>query len=156
MFAAASSLQEQTVKCWNPKSKEPTLTVYLGLLSIDEAVLEECGAITLDLLLRARVLIEGNGGGWSLAPKYHLRCIYLFGDVKTLIRWQSLCVTCNQGKLLTPLPIFKEGCFWKPCLVFGISLVIGIPNLACSLQYSICTMLDSWSGYILVAEGSIN
>ena len=30
------------------------------------------------------VLIEEDGGGWSLAPDYHICCIYLFGDAKTI------------------------------------------------------------------------
>ena len=37
---------------------EITLSVYLGLLGIDKAALEECGDVTLDLLLRAGVLVE--------------------------------------------------------------------------------------------------
>ena len=55
-----------------------------GVIGIDEAVLKECAAITLDLLLHVGVVIEEDGGGWSLAPDYHLRRIYLFGDAKTI------------------------------------------------------------------------
>ena len=50
----------------------------------DEAASKECGAITLDLLLHAGVIIDEEGGGWKLAPDYHLRRIHLFGDAKTI------------------------------------------------------------------------
>ena len=58
--------------------------MYLGLLGIDEAASKECGAITLDLLLHAGVIIDEEGGGWKLAPDYNFRRIHLFGDAKTI------------------------------------------------------------------------
>ena len=60
LIQKAKCFQEWTVKKWNPHIQEPTLSIYLGLVAIDEAASKECGAITLDLLLRAGVLIESD------------------------------------------------------------------------------------------------
>ena len=73
-----------TVKQWNSAIEEPTLSVYLGLIGIDESASKECGAITLELLLRAGVLVEGSDGRWHLADDWETRRIYLIGDVKTI------------------------------------------------------------------------
>ena len=67
LFTKARKFQGNTVRRWNPNA-ECSLSIYLGLIGIDEAASKECGAITLDLLLRARVLIEGSDGSWNLAP----------------------------------------------------------------------------------------
>ena len=56
MFAKAKEFQKQVVLKWNPTADEPTISVYLGLLGINEAASKECGSIVLDLLLRAGVL----------------------------------------------------------------------------------------------------
>ena len=70
---------------WNPTAYEPTLSIYLGLIGIDGAASKECGAITLDLLLWAGVLLIPNEeGSWSLADDWKTRHIYLFGDAKTI------------------------------------------------------------------------
>ena len=70
---------------WNPDVDEPTLTIFiLGLVGIDESASKECGAIALDLLLRAGVLVENKSKGLDLADDYDTRRIYLYGDAKTL------------------------------------------------------------------------
>ena len=76
--------QVRTVRRWNPKIEEPSLSIYLGLLGIDEAASKECGSITLDLLLRSGILVETEDGGWSLADDWENRRVYLFGDAKTI------------------------------------------------------------------------
>ena len=38
----------------------------------------------LDLLLREGVLVKEDDGSWMLAPDWESRCIYLFGDAKTI------------------------------------------------------------------------
>ncbi len=70
--------------CWNPKIDEPSLSIYFGLLGIDEAASKECGSITLDLLLRYGILEETKEGGWTLADNWENRRVYLFGDAKTI------------------------------------------------------------------------
>ena len=56
----------------------------LDFLVIDKAAFKECGVITLDLILRAGVLLEDDNRGWKLAPNYYLWHIYLFDDAKTI------------------------------------------------------------------------
>jgi hypothetical protein len=58
--------------------------VFIGLVGIYKSAGKECGAITLDLLLRAGVLVEGDGGKWDLGENYSQQGIYLVGDVKTV------------------------------------------------------------------------
>ena len=60
LFTKARKFQGNTVRRWNPNADECLFSIYLDLIGIDEAVSKECGAITLDLLLRAGVLIEGS------------------------------------------------------------------------------------------------
>jgi len=84
MAANAAAMQEKTVKTWKPNADKPTESVFIGLVGIDESAGKECGAITLDLLLRAGVLVEGNSGKWDLAENYLERRIYLVGDGKTV------------------------------------------------------------------------
>ena len=84
MFDAARSFQVETVKRWNKEIDDPTLSMYLGLLAIDESASKECGAITLDLLLRAGVLMQDDNGSWSLANDYETRRVYIYGDGKTI------------------------------------------------------------------------
>ena len=154
LFAAASLLQEQTVKCWNPKSDEPTLSMYLSILGIDEAASKECGMITLDLHLRAGVLIEEGGADGHLHRiTTYVVSIYLVMP-KQLRMWLSLNATYKQGKSLTQLPIFKERYVWRPCLVFVIFPVTNTPELICSLLYSIWTLTDSWTSSKTFLVGS--
>ena len=84
LVARATAFRQDTVRRWNPSADECTLTVFLGLVGIDESASKECGAITLDLLLRAEVLVLGKDGDWVLADDWEQRRIYLFGDAKTI------------------------------------------------------------------------
>ena len=84
LLKEAKAFQHNTVLRWNEQADEATMSVYLGLLGIDEAASKECGAITLDLLLRSGVLVQNEGGGWDLADDYKTRRIYLVGDAKTV------------------------------------------------------------------------
>ena len=72
------------MKRWHPNIDDCSLSIYLGLIGIDEATSKECGAITLDLLLRAGVLVTNEDGSWSLADDWDQRRIYIFGDAKTI------------------------------------------------------------------------
>ena len=76
--------QVNTVRRWNPRIDEPSLSIYLGLLGIDEAASKECGSLTLDLLLRSGVLEQIEDGSWKLADDWEKRRVYLFGDAKTI------------------------------------------------------------------------
>ena len=51
---------------------------------MDEGASRECGAITLDLLHRAGVLLQDEDGSWSLAEDYKSRRVYVYGDAKTI------------------------------------------------------------------------
>ena len=51
-------------------------------MGIDEAASKEYGAITLDLVLRAGILVEAEDGSWTVADNYLTRRIYLYGDAK--------------------------------------------------------------------------
>merc|ERR1739845_25435 len=57
---AAKTFQADTVRKWNPTIDEPTLSIFLRLVGLDESASKECGAITLDLLLRAGVIVESE------------------------------------------------------------------------------------------------
>ena len=84
LFKCTKQFQRSTVHRWHPTIDEPTQSIYLGLIGIDESASKECGAITLDLLFRAGVLENDDGGGWALADDWENRRIYLFGDAKTI------------------------------------------------------------------------
>ena len=84
LFTPAKLLQKNTARKWNSDCDEPSLLMYLELLGIDESISKECAAIILDLLLRARFLVENKVGRWSLADDYESGRIYLFGDTKTI------------------------------------------------------------------------
>ena len=84
LFEVANSFQKDTVLQWSPIANKPTLSVYLGLIDINEAAPKECGTITLDLLLRAGVLISHQNGSWLLAGDWNTRRIYLVGDTTTI------------------------------------------------------------------------
>ena len=84
MCLSTKNFQANTVRKWNPTIDEATLSIFLGLVGIDEAASKECGAITLDLLLRAGVLVEAEDGSWTVADNYLTRRIYLYGDAKTV------------------------------------------------------------------------
>ncbi len=84
LFGRSAAFQKAMVKTWNPNAEEETKSNYLGLVGIDEAPSKECGAITLDLLLRAGVLEENDDGLWVLANDWDTRRIYLYGNAKTI------------------------------------------------------------------------
>ena len=84
LIAKIKTFQVDTVRKWNPKIDQPTLSIYLGLLGINEAAPKECRAITLDFLLRADILFKNNDGSWILADECKSCRVYLFGDAKTI------------------------------------------------------------------------
>ena len=59
---SANSFAQKTILKWNTNANNESLTVFLGLIGIDESASKECGAITLDLLLCAGVLIDDEDG----------------------------------------------------------------------------------------------
>ena len=75
LFNAARTFQSTTVRKWKRSADECSLSIYLGLICIDEAASKECGAITLDLLLRAGVLVASEDGSWILSDDWNLRQI---------------------------------------------------------------------------------
>ena len=101
--------QVRTVRRWNPKIDEPSLSIYLGLLGIDEAASKECGSITLDLLLRSGILEETEEGSWSLADDWENRRVYLFGDAKTIENMSKFVKDMQDRKIsYTPRPTYKQ------------------------------------------------
>ena len=72
----AKGFQKNIVKQWHPQIDDCLLSIYLGLIGIDEAASKECGAITLDLLLRAGVLLKKeDDNSWVLADDWDKRRI---------------------------------------------------------------------------------
>ena len=69
---------------WNPTGKEPTESAYLGLIGIGESASKECGAILLDLLLRAGVLLQTNDVANGNLKTTGRKKMYFFGDAKTI------------------------------------------------------------------------
>ena len=61
--ASARLFQRSTVRQCHPDCDEPYMSMYLGLLGIDEAASKECGSITSDLLLRTGILVENEVDG---------------------------------------------------------------------------------------------
>ena len=81
---AVKTFQTDTVCWWNKEVEDPTLPRYLGILAIDKGVSRECSAITLDLLLRAGVLLQDEDESWSLADDYKSRRVCVYGDAKNI------------------------------------------------------------------------
>ena len=75
---------QQDSEQWKRNADVPTELVFIGLVSINESAGKECSAITLNLLLCAGVLVEGQSGKWELAEDYSKRQIYLVGNAKTV------------------------------------------------------------------------
>ena len=73
LFNKAKKNQKLSVLKWNPHIDEPTKSIYLGLVGIDESAAKECGAILLDLLLRCGVLVQTTNGEWILADNWEAR-----------------------------------------------------------------------------------
>ena len=84
MFLKAKQFVRDVVQKWNLTIDDATKSMYLGLLGIDEAASKECGAILLDLLLRAGVIIQTSTGEWQLATNWEERNVYVAGDAKTI------------------------------------------------------------------------
>ena len=102
---------------------EPTLSIYLGLLGIDEAASKECGAILLDLLLRAGVLLQDSDGTWSLAPDWETRRVYLFGDAKTVENVAKFARDMQLRKIT-----YTEANLQADIFVKSLSVVMEIPG----------------------------
>ena len=87
-------------------SDDPTLSVFVRLSGIGESASKEYGAITLDVLLRAGVLVEGDNGRWDLTPDYSERHIYLVGNAKTVENMVTIVcdiqdqhITCSDASI---------------------------------------------------------
>ena len=72
------------MKYWNPQADEFSVSIFIGLVCINESASKECGTITPDLLLRAGILVKYNIETWRLANDWEERRIYLYGDGKTI------------------------------------------------------------------------
>ena len=81
---AAKTFQTDTVCRWNKEVDDPTLSMYLGLLAINDGVSRESGAITLDLLIRSGVLFQDEDESWSLVEDYRSRLVCVHGDANTI------------------------------------------------------------------------
>ena len=84
MILNAKCFVKDATDKWNLTGKEPTESTYLGLIGIDESASKECGAVLLDLMLRAGVLHQTNDGEWKLDENWEHRKVYFFGDAKTI------------------------------------------------------------------------
>ena len=72
------------MKKWNPNADLVTLSNYMGLIGIDEAASKECGALTLDMVLKFGILEQDGDGMWQLTDNWEAKRAFLIGDVKTV------------------------------------------------------------------------
>ena len=84
LFNACSSFQRNAVKKWNLKADEVTLSNYMGLIGINGPASKECGALTLDMLLKFGILNQDGDGMWQLTGNWEAKRAFLIGDVKTV------------------------------------------------------------------------
>ena len=56
----------------------------MGLVGIDKAALKECGALTLDMLLKFGILEQDGDGMWQLTENWEAKRAFLVGAVKTV------------------------------------------------------------------------
>ena len=107
----AATMQENTMKRRKPNTEKPSESVFIGLVGIDESAGKECVAVTLDLLLHAGVLVEGDSSKWELSDNYLERRIHLVGDAKTVENMVFFSKTCRTAESLTATPVFKPTYF---------------------------------------------
>ena len=112
-----------TVKRWKTNADEPTKSVFIGLVGIYEAASKECGAITLDLLLRAGFLIKRDGGQWDLTDNCKSRQIYLVGDAKTVENMVK-CVRDMQDRQIT----YSHTSIQAEVFLSALSVVMALPG----------------------------
>ncbi len=56
LMESVKQFQVRTAHVWNLRIDEPSLSIYLGLLGIDEVASKECGSTALDLLPKSGIL----------------------------------------------------------------------------------------------------
>ena len=69
----AATCSVTDVRCLDWYQLEPTKSVFIGVVDINNSASKECGEITLDLLLQARVLVEQDDDRWELVEDMHQR-----------------------------------------------------------------------------------
>lgn len=123
LFNCVKHFQENTVMRWNPTITEPTLLIYLGLLGIDKAAANECGTVTLDLLLLSGVLVEDEDSGWALAEDWETRHVYLYGDAKTIENMTKFVRDMQDRKILYSVANVQSGIFLQ-----ALQYVVELPG----------------------------
>ena len=83
MIHQCTKFQELSVSKWNPHAGKVTKSAFMGLVCVDESDSKGCGAITLDLLLKAGIINTQEDGSWALASDWETRRPIIFGDAKT-------------------------------------------------------------------------
>ena len=83
LLKATQSFQKTVVRKWNKDIDEVTLSLFMGMIGIDESESKNCGAISLDFLLKTGLIILKDDWSWELAPDWKDFRPMIFGDAKT-------------------------------------------------------------------------
>jgi hypothetical protein len=81
LFTDAKDFERTAVLKWNESADDITPTIFIGLNALDEAASMETGAIVLDLLERAGVIVIEDDGGFALGDTD--KFVLLFGNVES-------------------------------------------------------------------------
>ena len=83
LFGHANKFQHDSVREWNATADEPTKSLLLGFVGVDEGHQEGAGAAFMDLQLKYGVINENEDLSWALDDQARFRRMYSFGDAKT-------------------------------------------------------------------------
>jgi hypothetical protein len=113
LFPQAAAFQRDAVAKWNPNADEITPSIFLGLNALEETASTETGAIVLELLEKAGVIVITDDGQFELGDTK--KFVILYGDVKTVDNINLLEETIrtsmkNHGmsELQSQLSVFDE------------------------------------------------
>lgn len=76
--------QDEAVKKWNSYTEEPTGSLYLGFVGIDEGTQQGAGTICLDLVLKGTTMDEVEPGKWKAADGHEDHRNIFNGDRKSI------------------------------------------------------------------------
>ena len=77
---------------WKTNYGQVSLQNFLGIAGLDEALMDPCFSLALELLLKMGIIIDktGNRDSWALALSWKERHPIMCGDAKTaenIIAW---------------------------------------------------------------------
>ncbi len=91
LFKCSKDFQSHVVKMWKSNYGQVTQQIFLGIAGLDEAAMDPCFSLALDMLLKMGIIIDTTGkGDWALAPNWRERRPIMCGDAKTaenIVAW---------------------------------------------------------------------